>query len=338
MDQNNSSFQVQRFCRQYFQLERELDFPTAEYLRDEEVQRKISFCINDPLRSHSGPPPRYKLRAIKELVSRIEASINDWDKYGVNEDFMEALAEMMAAPLPSQDVEAQKRSYVTYHLSELQNAAQGPEPTITLLESRSLISQAGTTGLRTWEAALHLGNYLCNNDSDIRGQSVLELGAGTGYLSILAIKHLGAQRVIATDGSDEVINLLSDNFYLNGLQDNRDLVATALLWGHSIPKPEETEWGRLSPIDTVIGADITYDQRVIPSLVATITELRVHFPDLKIIISATQRNEETFQTFVGVCRNSGFNVEFMTYAGTLPAQQTGPFYNTTVPIHIVRLN
>ncbi|KAL5604874.1 hypothetical protein BROUX41_001795 [Berkeleyomyces rouxiae] len=338
MGDQNSTFQVQRFCRQYFQLERDLDFPAAEYLREEAVQAQISQYINDPLRTDSGPPPRYRLRALKSLVSYIESSISDWDEHGVNEDLMEAMAELMASPLAPEAVEIQKRSYVTYHVSELEKNEPNPPPAIILLESRSLISQGGTTGLRTWEAALHLGNYLCNHDADIRGQSVLELGAGTGYLSILASKHLGAQRVAATDGSDEVINLLTDNFYLNGLQADRTVVAAALLWGHAILKPEETAWGQLGPIDTVIGADITYDQRVIPSLVATITELREHFPKLKIIISATQRNEETFQAFVDICRNSGFNVEFMNYSGTPPTHQKGPFYDTTVPIHIVKLN
>lgn len=254
----------------------------------------------------------------------------------------------MAAPLPSESFEVQQKSYVTYHVSQLEspeNRKSGPIkeksdkewPAITLFESRSLISQGGTTGLRTWEAALHLGDYLCQNSQDITGKSVLELGAGTGYLSILASKYLGASRVAATDGSDEVINALSDNFYLNGLQNDRSLVPASLFWGHAIVRPEETAWGQPGPIDTVIGADITYDQRVIPSLVGTLTELREHFPAIKIIISATQRNEETFRAFADVCGNSGFKVNFMEFRGTPMSQQTGPFYNTAVPIHIVKL-
>ncbi|KKA26872.1 hypothetical protein TD95_003276 [Thielaviopsis punctulata] len=331
------NFRIQRFCRQVLQLERQPEFPSGEFLREEATQAEISQLLNDPQRTNSGPPPRYKLRIFKDLLTRIEASIDDWDKYGVNEDIAEAVAELMASPLPSESFEVQQKSYVTYHLSQLEGMVSEKSPAITLFESRSLISQGGTTGLRTWEAALHLGDYLCQNKEEVSGKSILELGAGTGYLSILTSKYLGASRVAATDGSDEVINALSDNFYLNGLQDDRSLMPASLFWGHAIIRPEETAWGADGAIDTVIGADITYDQRVIPSLVGTLKELREHFPNIRIIISATQRNEDTFRAFAKVCGNSGFNVKFIEFSGTTMERQTGPFYNTAVPIHIVKL-
>lgn len=67
--------------------------------------------------------------------------------------------------------------------------------------------QAGTTGLRTWTAALHLAHHVLHSSSTIFLPSspypppVLELGAGTGFLSIL-LAQLGAD-VITTDLGDE---------------------------------------------------------------------------------------------------------------------------------------
>lgn len=81
MTDSERDFQTQRFCRQVLQLERQPDFPDGRYLREEDTQAEISKHLNDPHRTNSGPPPRYRLRVFKELLSRIEASIDDWDKY-----------------------------------------------------------------------------------------------------------------------------------------------------------------------------------------------------------------------------------------------------------------
>ena len=125
---------------------------------------------------------------------------------------------LLITPLPSEVAAAQQKSRVTYHLSLLDSTQQ--DANITLLESRTLLSASGTTGLRTWEAALHLGQYLCANPSIVSNKRILELGAGTGYLGILCTRYLGARHVIASDGSEDVINHLPDNLFLNGLQDS----------------------------------------------------------------------------------------------------------------------
>ena len=46
---------------------------------------------------------------------------------------------------------------------------------------------------------------------------VLELGAGTGLISILCANYLNASSVLATDGSAEVVDELKSNLQLNGL-------------------------------------------------------------------------------------------------------------------------
>ncbi|KAG7289985.1 hypothetical protein NEMBOFW57_006364 [Staphylotrichum longicolle] len=259
--------QVSRFCWQNLQVDPAPDFPNAELLCDETVQETIYdrvFRDTLPLQ----PPRRYQVRILKELVSRIESSIQDWDRH------------LLSQPLPSETDAAQKRDYVMYHLSLLHTTPATPTelnpPHIDLLESRALISASGTTGLRTWEAALHLGQYLCINPSLVEGKRILELGTGTGYLAVLCAKYLGSDHVIASDGSDEVVSHLSDSFFLNGLQGSSKVSAKQLLWGHALVG---TEWDE-GQLDTVLGADITYDVSVIPALVATLEELAKRFPAL----------------------------------------------------------
>jgi predicted nicotinamide N-methyase len=127
-------------------------------------------------------------------------------------------------------------------------------PSITTLESRSVIASAGTTGRRTWEAALHLAKYLVESGSGhVRGKKVLELGAGTGLVSILCARWLGARHVTATDGDDSVVEDLQKNIFLNGLDDQGTIYAKQLRWGRVI---DEDEGGSSPDYDVVLGADI----------------------------------------------------------------------------------
>ncbi|TDZ71719.1 Protein-lysine N-methyltransferase EFM3 [Colletotrichum trifolii] len=330
------SILVDRFCSQYLQLEPSLDYPPGKVIREPAAQIAIYKRLFSDEGPRFDPPARYRLRVLKELVARIEASIEDWDQHEVSEDLMTALSESLATPIPSEIDSAQKKSYVTYNLSGLGEPLSAPD--ITLLESRSLISASGTTGLRTWEAALHLGQYLCSNQHIIKGRRVLELGAGTGYLAILCAKHLGAAHVIASDGSDDVINNLPESFFLNDLQESELVKPMELRWGHALIGTEDQQWNNGDSIEVVIGADITYDQSIIPALIATLEELFTLFPKVEVLISATQRNEITFEAFCNRCSHRGMGLDYVDCPIPFKAEQKGPFYSDSVPIRICRVS
>ncbi|KAK4224680.1 S-adenosylmethionine-dependent methyltransferase-like protein [Podospora fimiseda] len=294
---------VARFCWQCLQLDSAPDFPDGEILREEAVQEAIFERVFSENAVAVPLPERYRLRILKELTSRIESSIVDWEEHGVSDNLVEAMGDLLSHPLPAEAVAAQQRNHVTYHLSLLEEDAN-----LVLLESRFLISGSGTTGLRTWEAALHLGQYLCANPSLVKGKRVLELGTGTGYLAVLCAKYLGSEHVLATDGSEDVVNNLPDNFFVNGLEGCDKVTASELKWGHALLGTEEQEWNGGRRVDVVLGADITYDVSVIPALVGTLNELAVLSPGVAMLIAATERNRETFESFLEVCQKRGFDV------------------------------
>ncbi|KAI1371114.1 FAM86A protein [Hypoxylon crocopeplum] len=330
---------VDRFCRQYLQLERDLDYPSALLLRDADVQDSLyRRLFADGALPHP-PPQRYQLRVLKELMSRIEASIEDWDLHGVSDDLMASLSTVLSLPLPSEVATAQQKSYVTYTLSHLDTSSHSIPlpPCITLLESRNLISAFGTTGLRTWEAALHLGQFLSVNPSLVQGRRILELGAGTGYMSILCAKFLASTMAIASDGSDDVVANLAENFFLNGLQGSERIRAMDVKWGHALVGTEDEHWNGGQPIDVVIGADVTYDKSVIPALVGTLEDLIGMFPQVMILIAATERNRETFNVFLEVCRKGHFTVDEIDFELPHCRDQRGPFYSDQVPIRICKI-
>jgi len=160
----------------------------------------------------------------------------------------------MSHSLQSASEAAQQKSYVTYTAPLRESDA----PRITLLEAPSLLASSGTTGFRTWEAALHLGSYLVSEHgrSLVSTKNVLELGAGTGFISILCAKHLGTRHVLATDGSQEVVNGLKTNISVSGLDESEKIGANILQWGHALIGGIADCRAEKQVYDLAIGADV----------------------------------------------------------------------------------
>jgi len=192
----------------------------------------------------------------------------------------------------------------------------------------------GTTGFRTWEACLHLSAWLSSPSCfiDLKGKSVLELGSGTGYLSVFCLKYLNAAHVTATDGSDYVVSDLATNFYLNGLQDSTIIEAKELKWGHVLLGGEQAEWNKGREIDIILAADVTYDIDAQPALVATIVDLVELYPRAKVLVAATIRNKKTWENFLNICGSNSFSLERLDFPVIPPEMQEGPFYWDGFPI------
>ncbi|KAH0564890.1 hypothetical protein GP486_001729 [Trichoglossum hirsutum] len=347
-----SNERLSLFRRQYLQLFNldSLAFPDPEYLRVESFQDLLYDSIFKPGGLAYPPNDRYQLRVLKELVLRVEQSITNPEEDELSDKLLSRLSTLLTSPLQPELVSAQQKSYVTYTLPvdpKLLQQQGEPQPTqdeatVTLLESRTLISGSSTTGLRTWEAALHLGTYLWQSPEGrdlVRGKNVLELGAGTGFLSILCAKYLGSSQVLATDGDPAVVEAIETNFFLNGLHGgSKQVGASVLKWGWTLMgrvvegHDEGHEW------DVVIGADVTYDPAVVPYLVSTLKDLFDKFPTVDVLISATIRNAETFGVFTLACRASKFITKDITFQPAPPAEQQGLFYSTAMPIHILRIS
>jgi predicted nicotinamide N-methyase len=177
---------------------------------------------------------------------------------------MSVLSSFLGSSLPSESAAAQQKAYVTYSFP-LHSTDDRPSDTasVTLLEARSVISGAGTTGLRTWEAALLLASFLVSKEGSaiVRGRKVLELGAGTGMLSILCAKHLGVSDIVATDGDEAVVDAIKTNVFLNELDSTKpsqaDVQTAALKWGRPVDGSTFSEDYGISGVpDVVLGADV----------------------------------------------------------------------------------
>ena len=181
----------------------------------------------------------------------------------ISDDLMSAMSSLLVSNVPSEADSAQQRTFVTYSYPDHQaDEDSSTERSVTVLESRSVLSSTGTTGLRTWEAALLLGSYFTSENGQklIRGKKVFELGAGTGMLSILCAKHLGVSGMVATDGDESVVDSIKTNIFLNGLDtDDSSLChieTAALKWGWPLDTTTFSEDYGMEAPDVLVGADV----------------------------------------------------------------------------------
>ncbi|KAF8873886.1 putative methyltransferase-domain-containing protein [Infundibulicybe gibba] len=90
-------------------------------------------------------------------------------------------------------------------------------------------------GHHLWNAARAFATYLDENSELYRGRTVLELGAGGGLPSLVAVKN-GASKVVMTDYPDaELIANMELNVRENTPQSLRErVVVQGYIWGHPI--------------------------------------------------------------------------------------------------------
>ncbi|KAL9638763.1 MAG: hypothetical protein Q9164_001353 [Protoblastenia rupestris] len=319
--------------RQYYQMvdPEQLTLPAPRFLRLPEVQRQIYKNMFDD-RMQWPPPERYKFRVLKRLVEAMEKAIEDPEEDEISDDLSNRLTQHMARPFPTASDAAQQKSYVTYSAPSRDALASQ----ITVLEARSLLASSGTTGFRTWEAALHLGAFLFseNGREYVNDKTILELGAGTGFLSIFCAKHLGATHVLATDGSVKVVNDIKVNASLNLVDDHQRFETAILQWGHTLIGGVTDRRDRGGHCDLILGADVTYDVNSMPALIATIRDLFELYPQVTILISATVRNQDTLAVFLGACDMNGFDVEHLDFPVPKREDQIGFFIPTSTTIKI----
>jgi len=148
---------------------------------------------------------------------------------------------------------ATRQSYVTYTFAD-SNFDHNKPARVSLLESRNLIAADGTTGLRTWEASIHLTCWLSTDIGHllVKGKRVLELGAGSGLISTFCARYLEPKRIVATDGSEEVVERIKRNMTVNDVNLNLDYGAKRLLWGECLKLADDGP----DDFDLILGADI----------------------------------------------------------------------------------
>lgn len=129
----------------------------------------------------------------------------------------------------------------------------------------------GAVGMQTWGSALVLSRmiaarprrFFSSPESSIR---ILELGAGTGLVSLVLSKVLKSTHIIATDFDSHVLNNLQSNMERNSF--NGDTPRVEHLDWRSYLSPSTPS---STPFDIIIGADVVYEPQQSSWLKATVS-------------------------------------------------------------------
>jgi ribosomal protein L11 methylase PrmA len=142
---------------------------------------------------------------------------------------------------------------------------------------------SASTGAAVWQGANVLSWYLEHQvGSMMRGATVLELGAGVGFSSLVA-DALGAEVVVISDGNADVLKLADTNIGVN-VEPGRRVSTAQLRWStDDEAKFLATKW------NYILASDVTYRKSSWPELIGTI--YRLSTPSLTTtILSMEPRN------------------------------------------------
>ncbi|EER25767.1 hypothetical protein CPC735_042110 [Coccidioides posadasii C735 delta SOWgp] len=318
------------FAAQYFQVvdAQSLIFPSNPVLIKPAAQKWVYQNMFNEDVIWPIPPASYRMRVLKALLSRIEDSIMDPEEDEISDDLMACWGDLVARPKRPPLEEAQDLSYIKY--SPPGTLGRGESQAIVTSENRGLILSSGTTGFRTWEAALHQGTYLSTpaGRAVVSGKNIVELGAGTGLVSMYCLKYLGAKRVVATDREPALISNIEDCVVRNNL-DCSKFHSRIWEWGRPLELPDDSGADHPTTFDVALGSDLVcasqnhlhvsddlkarvhrtdpwydwqiYDADLIPVLLSTLRELFENYGLKVFLISATLRNRKTFAMFLKSC-------------------------------------
>uniref|UniRef100_A0A8B9DHK1 FAM86 N-terminal domain-containing protein n=1 Tax=Anser cygnoides TaxID=8845 RepID=A0A8B9DHK1_ANSCY len=223
---------------------------------------------------------------------------------------------------------------------------------VTLSESEAIISQ-GTTGLVTWDAALHLAEWAMENSTVFSNRTVLELGSGIGFTGLAICKTCNPKAYIFSDYHHCVLKQLMDNICLNGFAvepETIDLIQTKSegqeAEGMNYQQPKlivaELDWGSVTEkqlldlqTDVIIAADVVYDPEITLSLIGMLQKLSTFRADGKppeVYIAFTIRNPDTYHLFQAELDKVGIGWQI------IPAHSNSIFlYDTQSNITILQL-
>jgi len=163
---------------------------------------------------------------------------------------------------------------------------------------------AGTyneVGLKLWEAAFFLAEYVLAEKEMFHDKYVLELGAGVGFTGFVLAKCARPKHVLLTDYAPQVMQNLRYNIEINEHQFTCPVEACALDWS-----TYTNDEGSKQP-DILLAGDCVYDVANFPSLVQVLNLFLIPSSGIDgvagvssrvAIFASTIRNQQTFQTFL----------------------------------------
>jgi len=172
----------------------------------------------------------------------------------------------------------------------------------------------GSTGGQLWPASVELGKYFLGKPWLVAGKSVIELGAGCGFASVIVARL--ARWLLVTDGDEEIVDIMRQNLIcnasfwrgqpVNGKIPPKDVFTQVLQWENI----NQLEWPEHSRVDVIIGSDIAYKNNHSTEL-TQVTERLLKPGGTFYLFSETKRGGTSL--FNDRMQLAGFDVEVLPH-------------------------
>lgn len=192
---------------------------------------------------------------------------------------------------------------------------------VIINENRSTLVTSGQTGHRTWESSLAFTDLVCQNPLQFNETKMfLELGCGTGLVSMAMGKLNLADLIIATDGSELVASRLDKSIALNGLEGK---IETSVL-----------DWTDLDSVRkmpksaTVFAGDILYG---LDSLYPSVLDALEILEPRKLLLSIPIRKPSSYGYFKQLCTSRNIGVKVLKRYEARSAEESEFMFLVSIP-------
>ncbi|EUD67273.1 hypothetical protein C922_02423 [Plasmodium inui San Antonio 1] len=183
------------------------------------------------------------------------------------------------------------------------------------------------TGINIWECCLVISKWISDlclqNATLFSNKAVLELGGGTGLASISLFTHAnvfrdgneqGPNQVVITDVNPFTLSNISHNVSLNeellGNLDSewrRKIKICNIDWTNENTYPRENE--QMVTYDYIIGSDLIYDKKIVPSLIHLIN---LTLKPKGTFLYVCRKNRDGSQEFFDELQNGNYDIQLFT--------------------------
>lgn len=142
--------------------------------------------------------------------------------------------------------------------------------------------EPGNEGLRVWEAGIVMArHYAISVPNSFAGQTVVELGSGTGIVGLALLKYTRVAKVVFTDYIEEILDIIKDNI---ALQESPAQTAV-----ENVDFNQESTWQsilEMERIDRLIATDVVYQAVLSDKLAKLIRAVKQKHPycQLEVVI------------------------------------------------------
>lgn len=179
-------------------------------------------------------------------------------------------------------------------------------PITMLMKNRT--QEKEISGQKLWCGSLCVTNYLFQHNSYVNNKAVIEIGAGTGVVSIIASK-LGASLVIATDHDKLSLDHMVEDFPKN----NADIHVERLDWfSPDIASIQSRLSSHSSSPIRLLAGDVLYKAVLLEPFFTTIRLLLEGKEDAELLLCHIPRAGVTQEQVQAAARSKQLSVDILS--------------------------